>query len=188
MIKCHCPIRCPKLPDDFFDLTHLKDEKRKVDTLIAKERQQNPNLKNYYRINNAMPEFNDITTQLIQDFKHRAQVYIEHIIANKYDYGTLYLLAQSKTFNYLYIEYTTFPLIYHQEKKLVMAEIEKMAKHYYTDQLMYKITCLELLYFYALLVNPKYNWIIMDYISCGNKNHQYVMSDHHRQNQANNQR
>lgn len=175
MNACQCYI--PK--NDFFDLNHLKDAKRKVDTLIAKEWQQNPNLKNYYRKNNAMPEFNDITIQLVQDFKHRAQVYIEHIIANKHDYGTLYLLAQSKTFNYLYIEYTTFPFIYHQEKKTVMTEIEMMAKQYFTERLLFKITCLELLYFYALLVNPKYNWIIMDYISSGNKNHQYVLLNNH---------
>lgn len=174
MIKsCHCSKSV-----EFFDLKHLKKAKRNVDEFIYKEQFENPNLKNYYRRNNAMKQFNDITLQLVQDFKHRAHIYIKHLMANPHDYGILYLLAENKTFNLLYIEYTTFPLINQPEKKAIMKEIEAMASSYCTDPLRYKITCLELLYFYALLVNPEYNWVIMDYISYGNKNHQYVILNH----------
>lgn len=174
MNNCHCPRN-----EEYFDLEHLKKAKRKVDDLISQIHFQNPNLKNYYRRNNAMKQFNDITLQLIRDFKHRANLYVNHLIANKHDYGILYLLAENKTFNFLYIEYTTFPLIHQQEKKTIIKEIETIASNYCTNPLQYKITCLELLYFFALLVNPDYNWVIMDYISYGNKNHQYIMLNYH---------
>lgn len=177
MIKnCFC-----KKDTEFFDLEYLKKSKSKVDNLIDEVRFQNPNLKNYYRQNNALVMFNDVTVQLVKDFRYRANAYINHLITNKHEYGILYLLAQEKTFNVLYIEYTTFPLVHQPEKKEIMKEIEKMANNHFKDPLMNKITCLELLYFYALLVNPNYNWIIMDYISNGNKNHQYVMLYRHRQ-------
>lgn len=166
----------------FFDLEYLKESKSKVDKLIDEIKFQNSNLKNYYTQNNALTMFNDVTLQLVRDYRNQAKVYINHLIANKHEYGILYLLGKAKTFNILYIEYCTFPLVHQIDKKEIMKEIETMAsKHFENDPLMHKITCLELLYFYALLVNPDYNWVIMDYISNGNKNHQYVMLYRHRQ-------
>lgn len=172
MNSCNCPNNV-----EFFDLEYLKASKLKKDVLVDEIKFQNANLTKYYRRNNAIKQFNDVTMNLVRDFKHRANKYIDHLRANKHDYGTLYLLANSNTFNLLYIEYCTFPLIHQPEKKSIIQEIEKMASA--TNALEFKITCLELLYFYALLVNPDYNWVIIDYISNGNKNHQYVMLNRH---------
>lgn len=162
-MNCIC-----KKNEEYFDLKFLSMSKRKVDNLIEETRFKFPNLKNYYKRNHALKQFNDITLQLVEDFESYAKTYIQFLITNKNDYGILYLLAQNKLFNLLYIEYITFPLIDLKNKKVIIEKIEKIAQNN-------KISCLELLYFFALLVNPNYNWITMDYIANGNKNHQYVV-------------
>lgn len=155
---------------EYFDLKYLLNSKRKVDKLIADVRFNYPNLKNYYRRNHALKQFNDVTLQLITDFQSHAQSYIQFLKNNKLDYGLLYLLADNTLFNLLYLEYNTFPLIHLKDRKTIVEKIEEMGQK---D----KITCLELFYFYALLVNPDYNWITIDYITNGNKNHQYAVLD-----------
>lgn len=162
----------------YYDIEFLKKSKRNVDSLIENIRFQNPNLKNYYRKNNALRKFNDITLQLVKDFKSYAESHVKFLMNNKQEYGILYLMAFSKQFNLVHIEYTNFPLISQKEKKNIMKEIEEIAQTINNkNNLLYSITCIELLFFYALLVNPEYNWVIMDYISFANKNHQYVILD-----------
>lgn len=172
-MNCHCK----KDNVEFYDIEYLKSSKIKADDLIENVKFQNPNLINYHRRNNALPMFNDISLKLVKDFAHYAHAYVRHLISNKFEFAILYYLAKEKTFTSLYIEYMTFPLVNQPEKKEIIKEIEKMALVFYENShcVEYKITCMELLYFYALLINPDYNWVIMDYINNGNKNHQYLV-------------
>lgn len=161
----------------FYDLDMLKEAKRPIDKLYEYVIYHNNNLPKYYKRNTALKYFNDITLQLVLDFKLSANTHIKELINNVLLYGSLYHLAQINHFNNLYIEYTTFPLINQNEQESIMREIKSIAVLFYKeDTLLYNITCLELLYFFSLIINSAYSWICIDYISNGNRNHQYVIS------------
>lgn len=161
----------------YYDLDILKKAIRPIDKLFNLFIYNHPNLDKYYNKNSALKQFNNITLQLVLDFKIGAKNHIDTLITNSLQYGTLYYLAKQQLFNMLYIDYSTFPLIVQEERDRIMQEIHTIAlKYYKSSSIFYDITCLELLYFFALIVNPTYNWITMDYVSECNKMHQYVIS------------
>lgn len=168
-----------KCPDNrsFYDLDVLKKSNRSIDKLFQFTISHNKNLPKYYKRNSAFHQFNDITLQLVLDFGILAKSHIDELIHNTLQYGSLYELARMTKFNNINVDYATFPLI-HQEKRVeIMEEIKSIASKFYSlDTLFFNITCLEILYFFALLVNPTYNWITIDYLSHGNKNHQYIIN------------
>lgn len=161
----------------YYDLDILKNANRPIDKLLNVFIYNHSNLKNYYKKNLALKQFNNISLQLVLDFKIGAKTHIESLISNPIEYGTLYYLAKQNLFNILYIDYSTFPLIEQEQKDCIMKEIYIIAEKYHKKgTVLFDITCLELLYFFALIVNPTYNWITMDYVSNCNKVHQYVIS------------
>lgn len=164
--------RCSDIRD-YYDLELLKEAKRPIDELYKYVIFHNNNLPKYYKQSSSFKQFNNITLQLVLDFKLLAKAHIEQLLSNKLEYGTLYHLKDVYKFNSLYVEYENFPLI----EPDVMNEIKNMAKQFFRENsTSYNITCLELLYFFALIVNPSYNWITIDYLSQGNKSHQYILS------------
>ena len=159
----------------YYDLDVLKHATRPIDKLYEYIIYHNSNLPKYYKRNSAFKQFNNVTLQLVLDFKVPAKAHIDQLLNNKLEFGTLYHLEKVYKFNSLYIEYENFPLIEPNEN--IMKEIKDIAvKFFHENTTSYNITCLELLYFFALLVNPTYNWIIIDYLSNGNKTHQYIIS------------
>lgn len=161
----------------YFDLELLKKANRPIDELYQFVIYNNNNLTKYYKKNTAFNQFNDITKQLVLDFKLSAKSHIENLINNTSKYGILYSLAKVTKFNTLYIDYTTFPLIDQRDHDTIMNEIKNIANKFYAENTyLYNITCLELIYFFSVIVNPSYNWITMDYLSNSNKTHQYVIS------------
>lgn len=161
----------------YYDLDILKKATRPIDKLISSFIHNHHNLNKYYSKNSALKQFNNITLQLVLDFKIGAKNHIETLMNNSLQYGTLYYMTKKVLFNMLYIDCSSFPLIVQEEKDCIMKEIQTLAlKYFKRGTLFYDITCLELLYFFALLVNPTFNWITIDYISKCNKMHQYVIS------------
>lgn len=161
----------------YYDLDILNKAKRPIDNLLQLFIYNNPNLNKYYNRNSALKSFNNISLQLVLDFKIGAKKHIDMLITNSLQYGTLYYLFEQNLFNMLDIDYSIFPFIVQEEKDLIMTEIHKIALKYSKKGLTcYDITCLELLYFFALIVNPNHNWITIDYISKCNKRHQYVIN------------
>lgn len=161
----------------YYDLDVLKKANRPIDKLFSVFIYNHSNLNKYYNKNSAFKQFNNISLQLVLDFKIGAKTHVETLMDNSLYYGTLYYLANQKLFNMLYIDYLTFPLIVQEERDCILKEIQNIAVIYFKKgSMFYDITCLELLYFFALIVNPNYNWITMDYISNCNKMHQYVIS------------
>lgn len=161
----------------FYDIDILKNAQRPIDELFQYVIYHHSNLPKYYQSNSAFKELHNVTLQLVLDFKLKAVAHIEELKNNLLKYGTLYHLAQTYNLNRLYIEYTTFPLINIEEQDAILKEIQTIALESDTENsLLFNITCLELLYFFALIVNPDYNWITIDYLSYGNKNHQYTIS------------
>lgn len=172
MFKENCPDN-----RSFYDLEVLKKSNRSIDKLIQFTISHNKNLPKYYKRNLAFHQFNDITLQLVLDFGILAKAHIHELIHNMLQYGSLYELAKITKFNNMHIDYSTFPLIEQEKRDEIMKEIKFIASKYYSPgNLLYNITCLEILYFFALLVNPSYNWITIDYLSHANKSHQYLIS------------
>lgn len=173
MFKQNCPDN-----RKFYDLEVLKKSNRSIDKLIQFTISHNKNLPKYYKRNLAFHQFNDITLQLVLDFSILAKTHIHELINNMLQYGTLYQLAKTSKFNNLHIDYSTFPLIEQEKREEIMKQIKFIVSQYYSPSnlLFYNITYLEILYFFALLVNPSYNWITIDYLSQGNKSHQYLIS------------
>lgn len=166
-------------PDNrsFYDLEVLKYSNRPIDKLLEFLITHNKNLHKYYKRNLAFQQFNNVTLQLVLDFSILAKSHIDELIHNPLQYGTLYSLAKITKFNNMYIDYSIFPLIDQEKRDDIMKEINFLAMKFYPkNTLLYSITCLELLYFFALLVNPSHNWITIDYLSNGNKNHQYILN------------
>lgn len=172
MYKKNCPDS-----RSFYDLDILMKSNRSIDKLVEFTISHNKNLPKYYKRNSAFHQFNDITLQLVLDFAIHAKSHIDELIHNKLQYGKLYELARMTKFNNINIDYSIFPLIDQEKRDDIMEKIKCIAlKFYAKNTLLYSITCLELLYFFALLVNPSYNWITIDYLSSGNKNHQYIIN------------
>lgn len=161
----------------YYDLDILKKANRPIDALISSFIHKNHNLNKYYSKNSALTQFNNITLRLVLDFKVGAKNHIDMLMNNSLQYGTFYYMTKQVLFNMLYIDCLSFPLIVQEEKDCIMKEIQIIAlKYFKKGTVFYDITCLELLYFFALLVNPTFNWITIDYISKCNKMHQYVIS------------
>lgn len=163
-----------------YDLNLLIKSELPIDRLIRFVSSKNRHLLKMYQIPNRIWDmFYDIAPELIKAFSRDAHAHIQHIKENheknitpKYSY--LFLLAEknSELFNSVNLDYEHFPLMLQSE--FALKEIRTIAQKYskpHTNE--FDATCLYLIYFYALLINPDYNWTVMDYISNGNKYHQF---------------
>lgn len=160
----------------FYDLEKLKTVPQKVDSLIQLARQgQKTLLSKLSRPNPIFKGFNDVTPKLVETFEQQAFAHVQHVLKNLDDYGYLYHLeAQNHALvNSVYFDYENFPLM--QDKARVLGTIRKMAVRFSQPNTNhFDVTCIYLLYFYALLVNGHANWVTMDYLAGGNRYHQYL--------------
>lgn len=165
-----------KNDDEVYDLKVLENATHNLDRLVSYVVQDNKRrLKNHMGSESrVLKGFYDVTPQLVNDFKNEANGHIKHLQSRTTTYGFLYLMADEKDpwTNAVHFDYENFPLM--RDKASVLGTIRKMAMQFSPPNTNhFDATCLYLLYFYALLVNPNRNWITMDYISNGNRYHQY---------------
>lgn len=128
-------------------------------------------IQNYSVPSQFWTHFNMVTPKFIEIFKPQA---IRHVQSIKKNNGYFYRLVQNhrSIFYYAQFDYEAFPLI--EEKTKVMTAIRDIAKEISSvHTLEFDATCLYLLYFYGVLANPSSNWIMMDYLTHGNKYHAY---------------
>lgn len=162
--------------EDYFDLEVLKERKTEMDKLIDFVRNQNDKkIQKMLIPSSILKNFNVITMDLISQFKNNACSHIQHLLDNGKQYKTLYWLNENiKMFNKMEISYKAFMLM--ENKRKILDLIERIAMDFFPkNTLKFRITCLYLLYFYALLVNKNATWILMDYLNFGNENHQYFV-------------
>lgn len=162
--------------DDYFDLETLKCVKTKMDHLIDFVRNQNDKKIQKMLIPSLMfDNFNVITSDVILEFKNEARSHIQYLLDNGKEHKTLYWLNDNlNMFNKMEITYEEFMLMH--DKQNILDMIERIASDFFPKHtLKFKITCLYLIYFYALLVNKNATWILMDYLNFGNKHHQYFI-------------
>lgn len=165
-----------KKMEDYFDLDLLKETKTELDQLIDFVRHQNDKkIQKMLTPSSIFKNFNVITMDLISQFKNNACSHVQHLLDNGKQYKTLYWLNDNiKMFNKMEISYEEFMLM--EDKKNTLDLIERIAMDFFPkNTLKFKITCLYLLYFYALLVNKNATWVLMDYLNFGNKHQQYFI-------------
>lgn len=166
-------MTCPYKPKTYYDLDLLKSSRLPIDKLVqgvvSKHKER---LKKFQKRNNVWPNMFDVTVDLVNAFKHEAYVYVQKILENTKRYGYLYLVTRDERTTEAYFDVDSFQLV--RNRWEVLRLIKKQAEWFSKpDTHHFDATCLYLIYFYALLVNPEANWITMDYINGGNRYHQY---------------
>lgn len=168
-------MSCKLKREEFYDLKLLQQAKLPIDTLI-----QTVASKRAYEIGQLRTESRiwkkmyDVTPDLLDVFEKEGRNHLKVIKENIGTYGYLYFVAEhsNQWYNAPHFDYQQFPLMKHRE--CVLSRVKKMA-HTVAKENTNEIdaTCLYLLYFYALLVNPSLNWITIDYLANGNRYHQF---------------
>ena len=117
---------------------------------------------------------NNITVDLIRDYSDYAQKYIQYLMKSN---SNLYSLIEWPMHQDLRIQYRVFPFWNLNDQCDILKEIERLAAKLVSKEecLKYQVTCLELLYFFTLLINENYNWVTVDFLSQCNKYHQYFI-------------
>lgn len=162
--------------DRFFDVETLKCMKTEMDKLIDPIRYEN-HKKIQKFLTPTFHNLNDVTNDIVTEFQNEARSHVQYLLHNGYKLKTLYWLHDNiEMFNKMEIDYQNFFLI---NQRNIISNIEQMVTKYFfskkKDLLKFQITCLYLLYFYALLVNEDCTWILIDYLNVGNKHHQYFI-------------
>lgn len=173
---------CGPVKDDrvFYDLDILRKQTLKIDRLIDFVATQNESKLSRLRVpSNVLRGFYIVTPELVNAFEKDGSAHVRHILDNRSEYGLLYDLVDHRDhlFNSLRFDYDNFPLVSCDPavKDDVLRRVQKTAAAFFKpDTLPFDATCLTLLYFYALLVNPEANWTILDHLSDGNKFHKYL--------------
>ena len=163
---------------DYYDLDALKQMKTNMDTAIDSIRyENNKKIKMLLVPSLSLKTFHVVTKELIQSFEEEGRSYIRLLLNNGDALKTLYWMNDRiEMFNKMEIDYINFMLM--NNKRRVLLEIENIAKDFFPkESLNFKITCLYLLYFFALLVNRDATWILIDYLNYGNKHHQYFINN-----------
>lgn len=153
-----------------YDLDLLSKARVPIDDLIDRARPRG--VRSLFE-NTLYPGFRDVEFKLVDDYEKLGKQHIEDVQKDKSLYGYLYFLSENNKFwfNKVNFDYANFPLI--RGRECILSKIRIMAEKFHQRHTNnFDATCLYLLYFYALLVNPKRNWITMDYLANGNKYHQ----------------
>lgn len=161
---------------DYYDLKLLSNVLHPIDKLVRSTIHENSQrLKSFFSNSLSCKGFNDVTPNLVREFQNEAYTHVKHIREHIKEFGILYNIANDKTLwhNVTYYDYKGFVLI--RNKEQVFEMIQTIANTLAPpNTLDYDATCLYLIYFYALLVNKRYNWIIIDYVNQGNRYNQYL--------------
>lgn len=168
-------MSCQPKIEEYYDLKLLSLAHTPIDTLIrsvaSKKLGELSRIRTPSRI---WDKFYDVTPAVVDTFQGEGYDHIRHIRENLSVYGYLYFVAEhnGEWFNAAQFDYQQFPLM--QNRECVLNRIRSIArKTSKSNTSEFDATCLYLLYFYALLVNPLSNWITMDYLANGNCYHQF---------------
>lgn len=124
-----------------------------------------------------------ITLELVKcpTVQQMAKTYIEHLLKNKNDCGYLYFLINQPLFVKLDIRFNGEMAIQCSRRDEIVTIIEDLAKTWARENTMlYEVTRLELLYFLVLLINPHLNWVAVDFLLKGTRNHTHLIVAPHR--------
>lgn len=160
---------------EYYDLKLLSLAKLPIDTLVRSVSSKHLFEIGQMRSPSRLYEmFYDVTPRLIDTLSKEGEEHIKQIKENVNLYGYLYFIAEhnGEWYTAAHFDYQQFPLM--KDRESVLRRIRKMAeKISKPNTTEFDATCLYLLYFYALLVNPLSNWITIDYLANGNRYHQY---------------
>lgn len=160
-------------------MEHLKELRLPVDDLVDQTYRKEDWGKIYGRPHGFKPHFRlVITLPMVQDERVRklARDYVSKLLQDREKFGYLYFLASKKLVVPLNLQFSGELVIDESQFAAVRKEIEDLARGFacpYSDT--YAVTCLEILYFYTMLLNPHLNWITVDYLLRGNKSHDYLI-------------
>lgn len=168
-------MSCKSKQEEFYDLKLLGKAKLPIDTLIQKVLSKRTYEIGKLRTENVIwKKMYNVTPEFIDAFSREGKQHINEIKKNVSTYGYLYFVAEhsSQWHNAPHFDYKQFPLM--KNRECVLSRIKKMAQSLTKENTNdFDATCLHLLYFYALLVNPSLNWITVDYLANGNRYHQF---------------
>lgn len=157
------------MPCQMYDLNLLSLAKLPIDSLVK------PITMRSRSENRMWKGLNDVTPEIVDGYARDAKRYVRQIKASPSVYGYLYFVAENsgQWHTAPHFDYMHFPLMKHQQ--CVLSRIKKLALETGSKPNTNEMdaTCLYLLYFYALLINPSLNWITVDYLSNGNRYHQF---------------
>jgi hypothetical protein len=157
----------------YYDLDVLSNASHEIDRLIAYVVTENAReLKEYHVESRMYKGFHEVTLDLVKTFKNMAYAHVKHIKDHPRKYGHLYLIARDKSpyRTAVFFDYNAFSLI----QNGVLPKIESIARELSPAGTEFSVTCIYLLYFYALIVNPDCNWFTLDYLMNCNRFHQYL--------------
>ncbi|GFV40666.1 uncharacterized protein TNCV_2268371 [Trichonephila clavipes] len=108
--------------------------------------------------------FNNVTPELVREFKNEAYAHLKQIQTSRVEYGYLFNIIDERDgiSHAVYIKHEQFPLMEGYVLPEIYAIADKLTQPN-TD--MHDATCLYLLIFFALLVNRHSNWATMDYLT-----------------------
>lgn len=168
-------MSCKPKVEEYYDLKLLSLARIPIDTLIRSVSSRKLGELNRIRSPSRIwDRFYDVTPLVIDIFAKEGYDHINDIRKDLSIYGYLYFVAQNngQWYNAAHFDYQQFPLM--QNRECVLRRIRKMAQETSKPNTSeFDATCLYLLYFYALLVNPLSNWITIDYLANGNRYHQF---------------
>lgn len=168
-------MACQLKREEFYDLKLLKPAQLPIDTLIQKVVSKNTHEISQLRTESRIwKKMYDVIPALMDVFETVAKNHLKEIRANAGTYGYLYFVAEhsSQWYNAPHFDYQQFPLM--KNRECVLSRVKKMAQTVARENTNeFDATCLYLLYFYTLLVNPSLNWITIDYLANGNRYHQF---------------
>lgn len=158
-----------------YEIDLLQKVPLKIDRLIEYVARENTYVLQRMSVpSQTIKGFYNVTPDLIDKFKREANSHVKQVLEKPEEYGLLYDIADqnSKWVNSVYFDYENFPLM--QDKYTVLKKIRTMAQRFSQPNTHhFDATCLYYLYFYALLVNPQANWVLMEHLATGNRYHQY---------------
>ncbi|GFQ78262.1 SF3 helicase domain-containing protein [Trichonephila clavata] len=161
--------------EEYYDLKVLKRSNHRLDRLVDFVAHTNGyKLRKFGSPSKLLPGFNNVTPELVREFKNEAYAHLRQIQTNRVEYGYLFNIIDERDgiSHAVYIKYEQFPLMEGDVLPEIYAIAHKLAEPN-TD--MYDATCLYLLIFLALLVNRHSNWATIDYLTNCNSEHPYAM-------------
>lgn len=165
--------------EEFYDLRVLKRVVHPIDRLVQYQIREHARSLNSYKVpSTALKDFHDVTPRLVADFRRQAYAFVRHVRDNPEEYGMFYILAKDKCqwTNVVFFDYENVSLL--RDKTRILSQVRMIASQLAKpDTNEFDATCLYLLYFYILLVNPHCNWVTVDYLMHGNRYHQYLTMD-----------
>ncbi|GFQ96865.1 uncharacterized protein TNCT_607691 [Trichonephila clavata] len=160
---------------EYYDLKALKRSNHRLDRLVDFVAHSNGyRLRKLGSPSKLLPGFNNVTPQLVREFKNEAYAHLKQIQTSREEYGYLFNIIDERDgiSHAVYIKYEQFPLMEENTMPEIYAIANKLAEPN-TD--MHDATCLYLLIFFALLVNRHSNWAIIDYLTNCNSEHPYAL-------------